>query len=227
MLVSGLPDSMEGRVIQKNSWIDISVTLCDVTPTWPGSDRFRAQRVSDMNKGAIANSSTLVIGTHAGTHIDSPLHFVKDGRGIDTLPLDATNGRTRVFEFRKVKSITPEMLYPCRIRRGERVLFKTDNSFRCWELEKFVEDYVHISSPAAAYLASRGVKSVGVDYLSVGEFGPDGVAAHQAFLRHGLWLIEGLNLSTVAPGRYELICLPLKLAGCEASPARAMLRPIR
>lgn len=211
----------------KNGWIDISVTLCDPMPSWPGSARFWAERVSDMNKGAVANASTLVMGSHVGTHVDSPLHFVKDGRSIDTIPLDATNGRARLIEFRGVKSITPEMLHPYQIRRGERVIFKTDNSFRVWKLDDFVEDYVYTSSKAAEYLVSRGIKSVGVDYLSVGEFGPDGVAAHQTFLSHGVWLIEGLDLAAVSPGRYELVCLPLKLAGCEASPARAMIRPIR
>ena len=207
-------------------WIDISVNLCSPMPCWPGSAKFQVDRVSDMNKGALANASILVMGSHAGTHVDSPLHFVKDGRSIDTIPLDATNGRARLFEFRGVKSITPEMLEPHKIRRGERVLFKTDNSFRVWKLCDFVEDYVYISSKAAKYLVSRGVKSVGIDYLSIGEFGMDGVAAHQAFLNHGVWLIEGLDLSAVSPGTYELICLPLKLIGCEASPARAMVKPV-
>ncbi len=93
-----------------------------------------------------------------------------------------------------------------------------------WNNDQFDEDFIFISRDGARHLAERGVRSVGVDYLSVGGFREDAVETHQALLDAGIWIIEGLNLNGVEPGLYELICLPLKLIGSEARPARAILR---
>ena len=124
------------------------------------------------------------------------------------------------------KSIKPGELVRHAIRRGERVLFKTHNSGRCWDTDSFVEDFVYLSAKAAQYLAERQVRLVGVDYLSVGGFRADGVETHQALLKAGIWVIEGLNLKRVRPGRVQLVCLPLKVAGGDGAPARALVRPI-
>jgi arylformamidase len=157
--------------------------------------------------------------------MDAPAHFVRGGAGIDTLPLDTAIGAARVIAIRDSESIKPEELRRHRLRRGERVLFKTGNSARCWDKDSFVEDFVYISAPAARYLAERQVRLVGVDYLSVGGFRADGAETHQALLRAGIWIIEGLNLSGVQPGRVQLVCLPLKIAGADGAPCRAILRP--
>src|SRR6266704_2959616 len=105
------------------------------------------------------------------------------------------------------------------IQSGERILFKTRNSARCWQTDNFVEDFVYISHEAAQYLAAQRIQTVGVDYLSVGGFFKDAVETHRALLSAGIWIIEGLNLSSIQPGTYELICLPLRVTGSDGAPA--------
>jgi len=143
---------------------------------------------------------------------------------MDRMPLDATVGRARVIEIQDPVSIKPNELDPHRVGRGERVLFKTRNSSLGWWTQDFIEDFVYVSQEAARYLADREVRTVGVDYLSVGGFRRDGVETHQALLGAGIWVIEGLDLSRVEPGEYELICLPLKVEDGDGAPARAILR---
>lgn len=193
---------------------------------WPGDTPVRIERIQDMERGAAHNLSTMVMGSHTGTHMDAPLHFLREGQGIDEMPLSVTVGRARVIQIYDAESVKPEELAQHRLRRGERILFKTLNSRHGGQRETFVEDFVFISPEAARFLAERGVKVVGVDYLSVGGFKGGGAETHRALLEAGIWLIEGLDLSPVLPGKYDLICLPLKLARGDGAPARAILRPI-
>jgi len=193
---------------------------------WPNNPPVCIERMLDIERDDTANVSKLSMGAHTGTHMDAPIHFLQAGKGIDTMPLTATIGRARVIEIRDPESIKPEELYPHHIQHGERILFKTRNSTRCWQTTDFVQDFVYISQEAARYLASQQVQTVGVDYLSVGGFFKDGVETHQALLEAGIWIIEGLNLESVLPGIVELICLPLKIEGCDGAPARAILRYI-
>jgi arylformamidase len=178
----------------------------------------------DIERGDAANVSVISLGSHTGTHMDAPIHFVPGGEGMDRMPLDATVGRARVIEIQDPVSIKPDELDPHGIGRGERVLFKTQNSTRRWWAEDSVENFVYVSQEAARYLADRGVRTVGVDYLSVGGFGKEGVETHQALLGAGIWVIEGLDLSEVEPREHELICLPLKVEDGDGAPARAILR---
>jgi arylformamidase len=141
------------------------------------------------------------------------------------MPLNAAMGSARVIPIHDRESIKADELAQHAIRRGERVLFRTYNSEHCWDTNHFVEDFVYISAAAAQYLADRQVRLVGVDYLSVGGFRADGVGTHQALLKAGIWVIEGLNLKQVQPGRVQLICLPLKILDGDGAPARAILRP--
>lgn len=191
---------------------------------WPDNPPVEIKRMLDMDCGALCNVSTVTMGSHTGTHMDAPLHFVRNGVGLDRMPLTATIGPARVIEIRDRGSIKPGELRPHQIRRGERVLFKTRNSARSWKSDAFDEDFVYISQEAARFLAERRVQTVGVDYLSVGGFKRDGVETHQALLGAGIWVIEGLNLAKVKPGKYELVCLPLKMRNGDGGPARAILR---
>jgi arylformamidase len=209
----------------KKDWIDVTVPLRSGMPHWPDNPPVKIERMMDMEKGDVCNVSTLSMGSHTGTHMDAPLHFVKNGPGLDKMPLEATMGPARVIEVKDRKSIKPAHLEPHNLRRGERVLFKTANSSRAWKTDEFVKDFVYISKEAAAYLAGRAVRTVGVDYLSVGGFFEDGVETHQHLLGSGIWVIEGLNLSKIIPGRYDLLCLPLKVLNGDGAPARALLRP--
>ncbi|MDQ3659115.1 MAG: cyclase family protein, partial [Actinomycetota bacterium] len=142
---------------------------------WPDNPPVRIERMLDMECGDAANVSTISLGSHTGTHMDAPIHFVPDGAGMDRMPLDATVGRARVIEIQDPVSIKPDELDPHELGRGERVLFKTQNSARRWWAEDFIEDFVYVSQEAARYLAGLGVRTVGVDYLSVGGFHKDGV----------------------------------------------------
>jgi len=179
-----------------------------------------------MERGDPCTVSLLEMGAHSGTHMDAPAHFVRGGIGIDQMPLDTAIGSARVIPIRDLQSIKTAELARHSIRRGERVLFKTHNSDHCWDTDSFVEDFVYLSAAAAQYLAERQVRLVGVDYLSVGGFRADGVETHQALLQAGIWIIEGLNLKWVRPGRVQLICLPLKIEGGDGAPCRAMVRPM-
>jgi arylformamidase len=206
------------------TWIDISVPLYTGMVHWPDNPPVQIERVLNMDAGDAANVSALSLGAHTGTHIDAPVHFLPQGAGVDTLPLSATLGPARVIEITDGESIKRQELERHAIQRGERILFKTRNSARCWQSDAFVEDFVYLAAEAARYLADVGVRTVGVDYLSVGGFVRDGEATHRALLSAEVCIIEGLNLSQVKPGTYELVCLPLKIRGADGAPARAVLR---
>jgi len=205
-------------------WIDVSVPLRNGMVHWPDNPPISIEWTLDIELGDVANVSKLSMGAHTGTHMDAPLHFFQKVKGIHTMPLSIGVGQARVIEIRDPESIKPEELRPHRIQHGERVLFKTRNSPRCWQTDDFVEDFVYISQEAARYLAGQQEQTVGIDYLSVGGFTKDGVETHFALLEAGIWLIEGLNLTNVEPGIYELICLPLKIEDAGGAPARAILR---
>ncbi|MCU0577989.1 MAG: cyclase family protein [Desulfobacterota bacterium] len=206
-------------------WIDISVTLKNGMVHWPGDPPAHFSPALDLERGDPCTVSQIDMGAHTGTHMDAPAHFIRGGPGIEALPLDTVIGSARVIAIRDPESIKPEELRRHRLRRGERILFKTGNSERCWHRDTFVEGFVYISAAAARYLVERQVRLVGIDYLSVGGFRVDGMETHQALLGAGIWIIEGLNLSGVQPGRVQLVCLPLKIAGADGAPCRAVVRP--
>ena len=208
-----------------NQWIDISVILYNGMVHWPKDPPIQIEKRLDMERGSSTNVSAISMGLHSGTHIGAPLHFIRDGKGIDEMPLESTLGRARVIEIYDQESIKPEELLQHQISHGERVLFKTLNSDRCWNSSTFVEDFVYISQEAARELVKIGVQTVGVDYLSVGGYRHDGVETHRILLSAGIWVIEGLNLSIVKPGIYSLICLPLRVLQGDGAPARAILKP--
>ena len=184
------------------------------------------ERALDIGRGDACNVSRLAMGVHSGTHMDGPVHFLHGAPGLDDMPLSATMGEARVIEIADPRQITADELRGHALARGERVLFRTTNSMRDWQNEPFIEDFVAISESGALHLAEAGVRTVGVDYLSVAGFHDDGVRIHRVLLEAGIWLIEGLDLSAVRAGRYEMICLPVKLHESDGAPARALLRPL-
>lgn len=208
------------------NWIDISLTIHPEMPYWPGNPPVTIEPSQCLAHGDVCNVSKLTIGTHTGTHVDGINHFIKGGMGVDKMPLDATIGRARVIEIKDPKQIRVAEIEPHDIQVGERILFKTKNSTHALKSPNFVEDFVHISTKAAHYLAEKKVRTVGVDYLSVGGYQGNVVEVHQALLGSGIWAIEGLNLSQVKPGEYDLICLPIKLKNGDGGLARAILRSL-
>jgi arylformamidase len=208
------------------AWIDVSVTVRHGMPHWPDNPPIVMQRAMELARGHACNLSHLAMGVHTGTHMDAPVHFIHQAAGVDQMPLTATMGPARVIEITDPREITAEELREHRLQAGERVLFRTSNSPRCWQADRFVEDFVYISEPAAEHLAETRVRTVGVDYLSVGGYHADGAKIHRILLTAGIWIIEGLDLSAVRAGRYDMICLPVKLHDSDGAPARAILRPI-
>ena len=208
-------------------WIDVSVGLRSGMVHWPGDPEVKIDRMLKIESGDDCNVSTIFMSLHTGTHIDSPYHFVKSGEAIHELPLSAVIGKARVIEITDSESIKPEELRLHRVRKGERILFKTLNSKRCWKSDKFVEDFVYISTESLKYLVDRKVRTIGVDYLSVGGYNKNINQVHEVLLKAGIWIIEGLDLSSVKEGYYELICLPIKVEKGDGAPARTVMRPYK
>jgi arylformamidase len=212
--------------MSKSPWIDISIPLKDKMIHWPTDPVPRIERLKDRDKGDPVSLMELQIIDHVGTHIDAPLHFIAGGKTIDKMPLNATMGRARVIEIKNPKAITLKELEPHKLRRGERILFKTRNS-SLYKRGEFTEDYVYFSTEVAQYMADKGLKVVGLDYISIGTpENRDNIRdTHSILLQNGVYIIEGINLEKVKAGRYELICLPLLLEHGDAGPARAIIRP--
>ena len=161
------------------------------------------------------------MGSHTGTHIDAPYHFLRQGRTVDKLPLKSLIGPCRVFEIPGANKITARHIKQLDLDNVTRVLFKTRNSL-AWG-KSFNKSFTYISSEAAQILVQRKVRLVGVDYLSVEKFGSRDFATHLILLRHGVVILEGLMLKGIKPGGYDLVALPLKIKGGDGSPARAIL----
>ncbi|MBS1819543.1 MAG: cyclase family protein [Acidobacteria bacterium] len=203
--------------------IDISVPIDASLATYPGNTPFALEAIKRIARGDSSNVSTLRMSAHAGTHVDAPRHFFDDRPGAESLPLDLLCGRTRVIELTTRRVVTPEDLAGFDLREDMRLLLKTHNS-RLWGSPVFHEDFIGVSEGAAHFLVDRGVKVLGVDYLSVEPFKAPGAPAHHVLLGAGTIVIEGLNLRDVDPGIYEMFCLPLPVVGADGAPARVVLR---
>jgi arylformamidase len=183
------------------------------------------ERVNKIEEGANSNVSRLVMSVHAGTHVDAPVHFLPGEKGVDGLSLDTLIGPAQLIELPdEVDTITEFSLKTIELLpETRRVLFKTRNS-KLWAKKNhlFNKDFVAISADGAEFLVKNGIHLVGVDYLSVSPY-KNSRPTHNIFLKAGVVLLEGLNLSEVPSGSYELICLPLKLGGSDGAPARAVL----
>ncbi len=201
---------------------DITVPLSAELPAFPGDPRVALEPLSSLAGGDPFNVSRLVMTTHSGTHLDPPRHCDDRGMAADALPLSLLMGDALVAEIAGVKRIGRDELARLPLKGEERFILKTDNS-RLWKLKGFAEDFVHLAADGARYLAEMGIRLVGIDYLSVERADADG-EVHRLLLGNGVVILEGLNLAGVPPGRYELICLPLKIANGDGAPARALLR---
>jgi len=203
---------------------DVSLTLSPRLPTWPGDNRVVIERIKKIEEGANSNASRLEMIVHSGTHVDAPVHILPAGSGVDHLSLKLLTGRAYVLHLPQVDQITATVLENAEIPpRTRRLLFKTRNS-EYWsrQLPDFQPEFAAITPDGAEYLVKRGVRLVGVDYLSVAPF-KKSRPTHQILLEAGVVIVEGLDLSPVSQGRYTLYCLPLKLDGADGAPARAIL----
>lgn len=204
--------------------IDISLPLTADLPVWPGSPDFELVQVACLSKDN-CNETRLNLGSHAGTHIDAPRHFIDDGATVDQLPLETLIGAAYVVECADVKEISGEILENLELPVDvERLLLKTGNSkFWAEGQNRFRADFAALTLDGAEWLVRRGVKLIGIDYLSIQLF-HDTNATHRELLKAGVIVLEGLTLVNVHQGFYDLTCLPLHVVGAEGVPARAVLR---
>ncbi len=206
--------------------IDISLTISGDLLVWPGDPPVEIAPRLRLDRGDPANVSEIRMGTHTGTHVDPPNHFVEGSHGIDRVPLDALFGPAMVADARHLdRPIEPADLEALAIPEGaERVLLRTANSELWRRLPvSFPEVYACLTPDAAAWVVDRGIRLVGVDFLSVEQKGAPGHPAHHVLLENGVVIVEGLDLGEVEPGPYVLACLPLKILDGDGGPARAML----
>jgi arylformamidase len=206
-----------------NKIYDVSVPLSSDVPTFPGDPRFDMRFVHRIADGEPYNVAAIQMGVHAGTHVDAPYHFLADGATVDQLPLEILMGKARVVELGVMQKIERADLDAFDLRDDIRLLLRTRMSGQLKHPE-FQQDFVYLTPDAATYLVQAGIKLVGIDYLSVERFGSTDFAAHHALLSAGVVIIEGLDLSEVEPGEYDMTCLPLRIAGADGSPARVVLR---
>jgi arylformamidase len=208
-------------------WIDVTATLDPATtPVYEGDAPMTFQFLKDMRKGDALTLSVYSLGAHSGTHIDAPMHFVAGGAPIDRVPLEPLIGPARVIDIPDaVQAIDAAELQRHRWRGSERVIFRTRSSVRGWmKSPTFHRDFAYIAPDAAQLLADAGVRLVGIDYISAEQFGAPAPTTHRILLGKGIPIVEGLALEGVSAGDYDLIVLPMKVAGHEGAPARAVLR---
>lgn len=203
---------------------DISVTISERLPVWPGDPQVRVERTACIAEGSECNLTRITMGAHAGTHVDAPRHFIDGAAGVDAMPLEPLIGSCRVIEV-KDDVVRRRHLENAGIEKGERILIKTANSSLWRAGAPFHESFVALDEDAAAFLAERSVALVGIDYCSIEPFHAlPGHPVHRLLLKRGIVILEGIDLSEVPEGSYELICLPLKIEGGDGAPARALLR---
>jgi len=204
--------------------MDVTVPVHpELTPLWPGSPEIGFERRLSLGRGDAANDTTLTLSAHTGTHVDAPAHHIVNGTTVEELPLSLMIGCCRVVDLRGLETVDRSALSRRENEISKRTLLRTDNSGR-WSNE-FHADFTGLAVEAARWIVERGVRLLGIDYLSVQPFG-ESDDVHRCLLEADVIVLEGLDLSDIAPGEYEMICLPMNLIGVEAAPARVLLRPL-
>ena len=201
---------------------DISQIIKTDLPVYPGDPSVDIETVTTIADDGY-RVSRLHMGSHTGTHIDAPNHFLPGGKAIDEIPLHRFMSTCTVVEIDHPRAVVLEDIEGLAIEAGHSILFKTQNSERLVQDDIFDPEYIYIEEEAAAFLAARGVNLVGIDSLSVETYDSAGFRTHKIFLDSDVIILEGVVLTDVPPGTYQLICLPLRLQGLDASPVRAVL----
>ncbi len=206
--------------------IDVSLSIDEDLLVWPGDPPVEVVPRLRLSRGDPANVSELQIGTHTGTHVDPPIHFIDGAAGVDRIPPDLLVGRATVVELRDAKGeIPPERLGGLELPHDvDRVLLKTGNS-SLWRQRPvaFPDEYTCLSPAGAEWIVDRGIRLVGTDFLSIERRGAVGHPVHRTLLAAGVVIVEGLDLSDVEPGPYTFVCLPLRVLRGDGGPARALL----
>lgn len=207
---------------------DISIPITPTMPVWPGDPPAEITPISAITQGDSVNISQLNMGVHCGTHIDAPKHFIDGGSTVEQIPLEKLIGTVLVLEIDPTVNVITDVILKQHpdinlLKQASKIIFRTRNSSLWHEYpNQFRPDYVGIDSSGATYLSQLHLDLIGIDYLSIAPY-EETIEPHRILLTHDIVLLEGLNLSSVPSGIYDLYCLPLKLANCEGSPARVLL----
>jgi len=221
-------DTVSQQSLPTDGWIDATATLDPkTTPIYQGDAPMKFDFLHDMRKGDAFTLSAYSLGAHSGTHIDAPMHFVRNGAAIDRVPLGPLIGRARIIDIPDgVQAINATELNKHSWRGVPRILFRTRSALRGWmSSSTFHKDFAYIAPDAAKLLADGGVQLVGIDYISAEQFGAAAPLTHRTLLGRNIPIVEGLALDHIKAGDYDLIVLPIKVGGHEGAPARAILRP--
>jgi len=204
--------------------IDCSIPLSAKTPVFPGDESFSLNRVAEFSARDDVELSHFSASTHSGTHIDAPAHFIPGGKKLNEIPIERLVGKVRVVEIFDSECITLDSLQKYDLQNSRRIFFKTRNS-QLWHTHphEFIQDFVYLGEDAARYLAGLELFMVGIDYLSIDSAESENYPAHILLLEKEILIVEGLNLSEVSTGTYDLVCAPLKIENAEAAPARVLL----
>jgi len=217
-----IASTTRNRIMTVSELWDISVKDEPGMHIYPGDPAIEVRRVRAIASGDAANLTHLACGAHTGTHVDAPAHFLDGGTTLEHIPLDRFVGPATVLDLRDRAAIDAAALAEHDIPRDGIVLCKTDNS-ALWRRSGFQRGFTYVTLDAAEHLLACGVKTLGMDYLSIEQFGSKDFPVHKRLLGRGVLIIEGLDLSTVSAGTYTLVCLPLNLQGVDGAPARAIL----
>ena len=209
--------------MQDSRVIDITVTLGTEAPVWPADTPYRREMRSTMAAGDVSDASRLTLSAHAGTHIDSPAHFIAGARKLDAYGVERFVLPAVVVGVDDAQSVRAEHLAEVDISPGEALLVRTRNSAEgLCRRPAFSKEFTALTLDAAEWCVSKRLGMVGIDYLSIDPYG-ECFDVHYALLGNDVLVLECVNLAGAAPGRYTLVCLPLKLPDCEASPVRAVI----
>jgi arylformamidase len=204
------------------SLIDVTVPIRNGMPVYDRNPGVHIERARSIADGDVVNISRLDIGTHTGTHVDAPVHFIEGGAGAESIDPEILVGEAHVVDATGLHAdIDAEALGTLDFPAGaERLIFKTPNS-ELWSRDAFTRDFIRFVESGARPLVDAGVRLIAIDYLSIGDEG-----AHKVFLGNGVVPLEGLDLRRVDPGPYRIYCLPLKIVGADGAPARVLLEPL-
>ncbi|WP_116108208.1 cyclase family protein [Lewinella sp. IMCC34191] len=211
-------------------WTDVTYPIFENMTGWPGQPKTDLETLSCIHCGDSAMVSVLHMSLHSGTHMDAPSHFLAQGVDISQAPFEVGMGPVRIANVTPRAEVTPEDLiaYEERTRpleKGERLILRTPNSDKAnWLQQPFDKEYHAIGPAAAHWISDKRLRLIGVDYLSVGPFHEGNPQTHRALLGAKVWIIEGVDLRRVKEGDYEMICLPLKISGGDASPIRILIK---
>ncbi len=203
---------------------DVTVPITNTMPVWPSDPPVSLTPKSHLSRDRshTVRLTAIEMGSHTGTHIDAPYHFVDGGLKLSDIPMEQLVGTATVFEIPNARSIGRNQLEPLNWAGVERVLFKTENSNH-WLDGRFYEEFVYLEPEGAEFLAGIGITLVGIDYLSIDKYKSEKHPTHFVLLTRNIVILEGLNLANVKAGRYKLVALPLKLQDADGAPTRVIL----